>query len=367
MTRTLISVMVLLGVLAAGHLLIDEKGYLLVAVNNYTIETSLFALGVILIFALLLGSVLLNLAGTLWRAFARSRGWLKGRKSKRQQQAFEAALWACINGDDEQLQQALRIADLPDQWQDQQRAMAARVALQQQQPAQALAQLQAMSPESQGQVARLWLEANQGEQALVLLGAQMDEKKVSDNVVASYLDALLQAGKGQQALALIQQRHKQLGWSESRWQQYLQALFAIDESSAQTTFNALPKGLRPLAAPALTQQALRLGQFDAVRGDLLKYLKKGQYQQLAEALQYAGSSDPELRKLIQAALQKQPEQAELLFSLACLANAEGEHELAAKIFDTLAKSPWQALWQQQAEQAYAKTGQFDKAYLLATQ
>ncbi|TMP32545.1 heme biosynthesis HemY N-terminal domain-containing protein [Pseudoalteromonas rubra] len=367
MTRTLISVLVLLGVLAAGHLLIDEKGYLLIAVNNHTIETSLFALAVIGIFAVLLGALVLNLLGALWRTFARSRGWLKGRKNKRQQQALEAAVWACINGDDGQLQQALAISDLPIHWQDQQRAMAARVALQQQQPTQALADLQAMSPQSQGQVAKLWLAANQGEQALTLLGAQMTDKKVSDSVVASYLEALIQAGQSEQALALLQQKYKQLDWSESRWKAYLHALFAIDDSTAQATFNALPKALRPLAAPALTQQALRHGQFDAVRGDLLKYLKKGQYQQLAEALQYAASSDPELRKLIQAALKKQPDQPELLFCLACLANAQGEHELAAKIFDTLAQSPWQGLWQQQAEQAYAKTGQFDKAYLLATQ
>ncbi|KAF7787578.1 HemY protein [Pseudoalteromonas rubra] len=367
MTRTLISIIVLLGVLAAGHLLIDEKGYLLIAVNNHTIETSLFALAVIVIFAVLLGALVLSVLGALWRTFARSRGWLKGRKNKRQQQALEAAVWACINGDDAQLQQALAIAELPAQWQDQQRAMAARVALQQQQSAQALAQLQGMSPESQGQVAKLWLKANQGEQALSLLGAQMDEKKVPDNVVASYLDALIQAEQREQALTLIQQRHKQLRWSEARWKKHLNALLAIDDSSAQATFNALPKALRPMAAGALTQQALRHGQFDAVRGDLLKYLKKGLYQQLAEALQYAGSSDPELRKLIQAALQKQPEQPELLFSLACLANAQGEYELAAKIFDTLANSPWQTLWQQQAQRAYAQTGQFDKAYLLATQ
>ncbi|MDK1290406.1 heme biosynthesis HemY N-terminal domain-containing protein [Pseudoalteromonas umbrosa] len=368
MIRWLFVVILFFVVMAGAHILIDEKGYVLVSAGVYTIESTLVSLVFMLCLALAIGAILLKIGKAIWRVIA---GVSKRRSKKRiarQEAAFEQSVWALINGQDESLSYALQKAEFPEKWRDQQCAIQAKAALHAGQKVVAREYLQQLSEPAQSKVSQLWLAAEQEDQALETLAPQAQMKKASPTQLHAYISALLQARDWDTLQSTIMQRHKQLHWSESQWDSffhdYFSAIAQHTDKDLQALQSALPRGLRALSHAAFVTVCVRTGQLAPVRKELIKLLKKDQVSELAEILQHLDGADIELRKLVQSKLKKQPEQSDLLFCLACLANGEGDHSLAAKIFDMLSNEPWQALWQHQAQRAFAKTGQYEKAYLL---
>ncbi|KZN57199.1 hypothetical protein N474_08335 [Pseudoalteromonas luteoviolacea CPMOR-2] len=371
--RTLVVLIVILlfcAVLAGSHLLIDEKGYVLVSFGQYTIESTLVSLLFIAVITVFVMWLTTKLAKTVWRVI---RGVTARRTKKRQQReedAFTQSVWALINNQPDSLGYTLQLSEFPEKWRDQQLAIQAKAALHIGQKVVAREYLQQLSESAQSKVSELWLAAEQDTQALTSLAPQAQMKKASPTELNAYVSALLQAKDWDTLQSTIEQRHKQLQWSGTQWSQffaaYFEAILRHSDKDIHALYGAFPRALRGQSHEAYVHACVRFGHIEVVRKELLKMLKKSQYQELATILQYAGGGDIELRKAIQAQLKKQPDQTELLFCLASLANGEGDHGLAAKIFDSLSSAPWQALWQHQAEIAFAKTGQFEKAYLLVS-
>ncbi|MBQ4838927.1 heme biosynthesis HemY N-terminal domain-containing protein [Pseudoalteromonas luteoviolacea] len=368
MIRWLLVVSLFFIVMAGAHLLIDEKGYVLVSAGVYTVESTLVSLIFILLMSLAILVIAFKSGKAIWRVFGGLSKHRANKRAARQEAAFEQSIWALINGQDDSLSYALQKAEFPEKWRDQQCAIQAKAALHAGQKVVAREYLQQLSESAQSKVSQLWLAAEQQEQALESLTPQAQMKKASPTELHAYISALLQAKDWDTLLSTIVQRHKQLHWNEQQWDSffsgYFYAITQHTDKDIQSLQSELPRALKLLSHKAFIAVCVRTGQLAPVRKELIKLLKKDQLDELAKILQHLGGADIELRKLVQSKLKKQPEQTELLFCLACLANGEGDHGLAAQIFDTLSKTPWQAMWQHQAELAFAKTGQYEKAYLL---
>ncbi|MCF2858573.1 hypothetical protein L1286_13890 [Pseudoalteromonas sp. SMS1] len=369
--RTVLILAVILlfcAVLAGSHLLIDEKGYVLVSFGQYTIESTLVSL----VFIVAIVLCVIWLSSKVVKAIWRGVGGIATRRAKKRQQreedAFTQSVWALINNQPDSLGYTLQLSEFPEKWRDQQLAIQAKAALHVGKKVVAREYLQQLSEPAQSKVSELWLAAEQDSQALTSLAPQAQMKKATPTELNAYVSALLQAKDWDTLQSTIEQRHKQLQWSGTQWSQfftaYFEAILRHSDKDIHVIYGALPRALRGQSHTAYVHTCVRFGHIMVVRKELLKMLKKSQFQELATILQFANGGDIELRKAIQAQLKKQPEQTELLFCLASMANGEGDHGLAAKIFDSLSSAPWQALWQHQAEVAFAKTGQFEKAYLL---
>ncbi|KZN63168.1 hypothetical protein N473_17210 [Pseudoalteromonas luteoviolacea CPMOR-1] len=368
MIRWLLVAILFFIVMAGAHMLIDEKGYVLVSAGVYTIESTLVSLIFMLCLAIAIGAIILKIGKAIWRVVAGVSQRRSKKRIARQEAALEQSMWALINGQEDSLGYALQKAEFPDKWRDMQCAIQAKAALYAGKKVVAREYLQQLSEPAQSKVSQLWLAAEQEGQALESLAPQAQMKKATPTQLHAYVSALLQAKDWDTLQSTIMQRHKQLHWSESQWDSfftdYFSAIAQHTDKDLQALQGALPRGLRAMSYPAFMAVCVRTGQLAPVRKELIKLLKKDQISELAEILQHLDGADIELRKLVQSKLKKQPEQPGLLFCLACLANGEGDHNLAAKIFDTLSSEPWQALWQYQAQRAFAKTGQYEKAYLL---
>ncbi|OHU84582.1 MULTISPECIES: heme biosynthesis HemY N-terminal domain-containing protein [Pseudoalteromonas] len=365
MIKTLMVIAVVALAMAAGHLLIDEKGYVLIAFNDTTIEGTIVAF-VILLFMALIGAWLASkLLALVWQIYRKTTGHFGNKKRAKSQQALNQAFWGMLNDDAYAVKSAFAKSNAPIQWQDQQHALQAKAALQSGDQAGALQHLQAMSDEGQAQVPKLWLKANQTEQALALLSQPMQQKKPSAAAVSSYLDGLLQEQKLAEVVETLSSKYKQLDLTETYWQGFFKRFFNLAQQDATDYLSQLPKTVQAHAQQPYLQTMASQGQLAKIHDVLAKLLKKGQYHQLASVLAHAKGSDTKLTQAIQNNLKKQEQNSELLFCLACMANAEGDFELAAKIFASLPEQDWQPIWVEPALHSFERTGQYQRAYQLA--
>jgi HemY protein len=364
MIRAILAFALVAAALAAGHLLIDEKGYVLIAFNNTTIEGTIVAFVIMFVLGFIALWLVFKLLKTLLRMYGKTTGFWRSKKALKAQQVWQQGLWASINDDAAAVQSTFNKGQAPEEWQDAQQALLAKAALQQGDKAQALAHLQNISDSAQSKVPKLWLDANQNEQALALLDAPMAEKKPTQAAVSSYLAGLLQAEKHAELATAINQHYKRLDWSQAQWQAFMARWFAANAEQAIGQFEQLPKALKVQSEAIYMQSQASAGQWQNLLPTLQKWLKKGQYQAFADVVVHAKNPDVKLRSSLQDALKKHPEQPQLLFAMGCLANAAGEYELAAKVFDNCQLTELDKAHLKPVLNSYEQTQQFQKAYLL---
>ncbi|CAH9065572.1 hypothetical protein PSECIP111854_03711 [Pseudoalteromonas sp. CIP111854] len=365
MIKALMVIAIVALAMAAGHLLIDEKGYVLIAFNDTTIEGTIVAFVIMLLITVFGSWLILKVLTFSWRLYRSTTGHFSNKKHAKSEQALTDAIWGVLNDDAHMVQSAFAKVNAPTQWQDHQHGLLAKAALQSGEQAQALQHLQAMSDDAQAQVPKLWLNANQSEQALALLSQPMQQKKPNAAAVSNYLEGLLHEQQLAQVVSTLSSKHKQLDLSEPQWHGFFKRFFDTAKQEATSFFAQLPKAVQAHAQLAYLQSVASQGKLSNVHEVLIKLLKKGQYKQLAQVLSHAKGADVKLTQAIQTSLKKQPEHSELLFCLACMANAEGDFELAAKIFASLPEQDWQSYWIDPALHSFEQTGQFKRAYQLA--
>ncbi|BBN80093.1 hypothetical protein PA25_00780 [Pseudoalteromonas sp. A25] len=365
MIKALLVLAVVAAAMAAGHLLIDEKGYVLIAFNETTIEGTIVAFVIMLLLTVLAGWIVLKLLSVVWHFYRSTTGHFSNKRRIKSELALNDAVWGMLNDDAHMIKSAFAKNDAPAQWQDHQQAMLAKAALQSGEQAQALQYLQAMSDDAQAQVPKLWLNANQSEQALALLSQPMQQKKPTPAAVSSYLDGLLHEQQLAEIVATLSSKYKQLDLATKQWHDFFKRFFDSAKQQASDYFSQLPKTVQAHAQLAYLQSMAGQSRLENVHDALIKLLKKGQFSQLSQVLAHAKGVDVKLTQAIQMRLKKQPEHSELLFCLACMANAEGDFELAAKIFASLPEQDWQRYWIEPALYSFEQTGQFQRAYQLA--
>ncbi|MBD1582686.1 heme biosynthesis HemY N-terminal domain-containing protein [Pseudoalteromonas sp. S16_S37] len=363
--KSLLLIFVFAAVLASGHLLVGDAGYVLIAFGKTTLEGTVYSFGALLLMVLILLLILKAVVGWLWKGYRSTTGHFSNKKRIKSEQALTDAIWGVLNDDVQMIKSAFTKNDAPMQWQDQQHAMLAKAALQSGEQAEALQHLQAMSDESQAQVPKLWLNANQSEQALALLSQPMQQKKPNAAAVSSYLDGLLHEQQLADVVTTLSSKYKQLDLATMQWHSFFKRFFDSAKQQASDYFSQLPKAVQAHAQLAYLQSMAGQSCLENVHDVLIKLLKKGQFSQLAQVLAYAKGADIKLTQAIQTQLKKKPEHSELLFCLACMANAEGDFELATKIFASLPEQDWQRYWIEPALYSFEQTGQFQRAYQLA--
>lgn len=102
---------IILGPLAAGH-----QGYVLIQTDSYNIETSVTALGIMIVLLVLVLFAVEWLLRRIFRGGARTRGWFIGRKSSRARKQTREGLMKLAEGDYRQVEKLLtRNADHAEQ------------------------------------------------------------------------------------------------------------------------------------------------------------------------------------------------------------------------------------------------------------
>lgn len=107
MLRMLFLFLVLIASVVIGPMLAGHQGYVLIQTNNYSIETSITALAIMVTLLFLVLFLIEWIINRIFRSAAHTRSWLRGRKSHRAHQQTQAALLKLAEGDYKQVEKLL--------------------------------------------------------------------------------------------------------------------------------------------------------------------------------------------------------------------------------------------------------------------
>ncbi|MFC3034491.1 heme biosynthesis HemY N-terminal domain-containing protein [Pseudoalteromonas fenneropenaei] len=359
MIRVLLYFLLVAVVLAFSHWFIGDKGYVLIAFGQTTIEGSIVAFAVLLLVTVAALWLVAKVALYGWRVLrAPSRHW-RGRRSGRQQQVLHDGLWAMLHGDWAGVERLWQRAELPSHYQTLRQAALVKAASQRGDKLRAQTQLQALPLD--GHTAALWVAIDQRDEALEQLATVANSKGASDYSVLRYAEALIKAECWSLLGAQLQKLIKRQAYSDEDWQTKLASWFkACPNEQLSALWQALPKALQSLAEVSYLQAEVAAGQISKHEATLQKWLKKTRYSELSQVLSHIQSQGSlSLQQQVQAELKRDSKQPELLLSLAGLAWANQDAELASKIFSSLTTVP--KLWRPLQKKAYMAAGRFEQA------
>ncbi|KPH89309.1 heme biosynthesis protein [Pseudoalteromonas undina] len=366
MIGLIIFIVAIVLVLAITPFVLDEKGYVLISFNNTTIE------GTIVSFCIMaaLSTAALYLTYKLVRyclsIYRNTKHGFFARSQERKHAAIEQALWSLINDDYEQVESALSSNSVPAKFTDIRLALLAKTALANNQPDKALERLFEISPEQQLKVTKLWLASGDSSVIEPQIRVAAESKKATVLDLKLYTEVLVQ----QQHFKLLEDFLPRLlrknALNDTQWQQVFLAYFAAQANDELTAkYQHLGKKLQAHAHTAYLTQMAKVGQLASIENELVKLLKQKQHEQLAHILSEAAPSNAyKLQSSIQERLKKDEHNNALLLALACLANAQGDYDLAARVFDKALNSENKAQYRQQAILSYKHSAQLDKALVL---
>jgi len=367
MIGLIIFIVAIVLVLAITPFVLDEKGYVLISFNNTTIE------GTIVSFCIMaaLSAAALYLTYKLVRyclsIYRNTKHGFFARSQERKHAAIEQALWSLINDDYEQVESALSSNSVPAKFDDIRLALLAKAALANNQPDKALEYLFEISPEQQLKVAKLWLASGDSSVIEPQIRMAAESKKATVLELKLYTEVLVQ----QQHFKILEDFLPRLlrkdALSDKQWQQVFLAYFAAQASDELTSkYQQLGKKLQAHAHTAYLTQMAKTGQLASIENALIKMLKHAKHHtELADILREAAPSNAyKLQSSIQERLKKDEHNNALLLALACLANAQGDYDLAARVFDKALNSDNKSQYRQQAILSYKHSAQIDKALVL---
>lgn len=364
MIRIILVILAIAILLAVSPLLIGEVGYVLISFNHTTLEGSIVAFcAAFLIIALGL-YVTYKLIRYIWSLYSNTRHRFFARSEERKQAAIEQGIWSLINSDSEQLELALENNSVADNWLDVRYALLAKAALQKNDANKAIGLLEQVSADNQLKVAKLWLASGDSSTVTSDLKALADAKKATALELKMYAEVLVQQQKWTALEQFMPRLLSKQALTDTQWSSLFTAYFmAQPHSQLIDKYQQLSKSLKVKAHMAYLSVMAKAGRLNEIEVTLLKMLKKPeQHNDLAKILNVSAPGDAlKLQANLQDALKKEPENEALLLSLACLANAHGEYELAARVFDK-ALTPGNCKdYLAQAQLSYSKSAQPQKA------
>jgi len=410
MIGLVILIVAIVVVLAVTPFVLDEKGYVLISFNNTTIEGTIVSFCIMAVITAVVLYLTYKLIRYLLSIYHNTKHGFFARSQERKQAAIEQALWSAINDDYEHVEQALSGNSVPDKFEDIRLALLAKAALANNQTDKALERLFEISPEHQLKVAKLWLASGDSGAIESQMRVSAEAKKATSLELKLYAEVLVQ----QQHFSALEEflprllRKKALTdaqWTQlfsayfnaldagqlsekykfsaleeflprllrkkaltdAQWTQLFSAYFnALDAGQLSEKYKQLPKKLQVHAHTAYLMQMAQAGQLAVIEGDLIKMVKHNeQHAQLANILSKATSADAaKLQVSIQDRLKKDDSNNSLLLALACLANAQGDYDLAARIFDKALNSDNKKQFSEQAVLSYKNSAQAEKALVL---
>ncbi|ASM48405.1 HemY protein [Pseudoalteromonas espejiana DSM 9414] len=367
MIGLIISIVAIVLVLAVTPFVLDEKGYVLISFNNTTIEGTIVSF---CIMAAIIAAVLYltyKLVRYLLSIYHNTKHGFFARSEERKQAAIEQALWSAINDDYEHVEKALSGNSVPSKFEDIRLALLAKAALTNNQVDKALERLFEISPDNQLKVAKLWLASGDSSAIESQMRASVEAKKATELELKLYAEILVQQQHFSALEEFLPRLLRKKALTEPQWIQLFSAYFNAQNSDKLTEkYKQLPKKLQVHAHTAYLMQMAKVGQLAAIESDLIKMVKHNdQHTQLASVLSKATTAEAvKLQTSIQERLKKDDTNNALLLSLACLANAQRDYELAAKVFDKALNSDNKKQFSEQAALSYKNTAQADKALVL---
>ncbi|MGS0536925.1 heme biosynthesis HemY N-terminal domain-containing protein [Pseudoalteromonas sp. SaAl2] len=362
MIRLILLILAIAVLLALSPMLIGEVGYVLISFNQTTIEGSIVAFcATFLVIALGL-YLTYKLIRYIWSLYSNTRHRFFARSEERKQAAIEQSVWSLVNSDYEQLELALANNSVADQWQDLRHAMLAKAALHNNESNKAIEQLDKISPDNQLKAAKLWLASGDSSTVTGELKALAEAKKASALELKLYAEVLVQQKKWSALEQFMPRLLSKKALTDSQWNVLFSAYFNA-QSELPEKYQALSKHLKIKAGTAYLSAMAKCGHLSEIEQTLIKMLKKPDDQhQLAQVLKVSAPGDAlKLQANLQDILKKQPDNQDLLLALACLANAHGEYDLAARVFDKALTPSNKREYLAQAQLSYSKSAQPQKA------
>ena len=367
MIRFLLLIVAIAICLGAAPFFIDEKGYVLISFNKTTIEGTIWGFCGLIILICGASFLFYKLVRYLHSLYSNTRHRFFARSEERKQAVIEQALWSLISGDNEQLERALENNSVPDNWQDVRYALLAKTALQQNDTNKAIALLEQISPENQLKAAKLWLASGDCSTVSSELKALAEAKKATDLELKLYAEVLVQQQKWTALEQFMPRLLSKKALTDNQWSILLTAYFmAQPDSQLADKYQQFSKNVKVKAHSCYLAAMAKAGRLNEIEISLLKMLKKPeQYQELAQILKVSAPGDAlKLQANLQDSLKKEPDNQHLLLALACLANAHGEYDLAARVFDKALTHSNSNEYLAQAQLSYSKSAQPEKALML---
>ncbi|WP_166114009.1 heme biosynthesis protein HemY [Pseudoalteromonas sp. Z9A5] len=367
MIGLIILIVALVLVIGVAPYVINEKGYVLFSFNDYTVEGTMFAfIGTVILFIAVL-LIVYKLVRYLLSIYHNTKHGFFARSQERKQVAVEQALWSAINDDYEHVEQALSGNSVPDKFEDIRLALLAKAALASNQTDKALEHLFEISPEHQLKVAKLWLASGDSSAIESQMRVSAESKKATPLELMLYTEVLVQ----QQHFSTLEDFLPKLLckkiFTSEQWTRVFSAYFSAQPAEEITNkYKQLPKKLQAYAHIAYLMSMAAAGKLTVIEGDLIKMVKHNeQHEQLAYILSGVSSADAiKLQISIQDRLKKDENNNALLLALACLSNAQGNYDLAARVFDKALNLDNKKQFTQQAALSYKNSAQAEKALVL---
>lgn len=285
----LLSLLTLLLVgLALGPKVAEYKGYVLVVMENGTLQMSIFGLLFSLCLSLICLWVVIWLSKRLMRLLSGSHSWLGNWGERKKQTAFERGLFALAEGNYEQAQAQLSKIE-QDDFNGLNLLAAAEVAinLQQQDKARYLWKLASSYPQA-SLAANLCLikdqlHHKQHVEALQIIHNLDEKQQGNPGIIKLWASALAQSGKWTELQEKLVGWKKALGSEYENWvQQTSEGSFAEIASKhganqLKQTWQEAPRATRkdPARQAAYINQLIKQGMFQDAEKALLEYQKSG--------------------------------------------------------------------------------------------
>jgi HemY protein len=367
MIGLIILIVAIVAVIAITPFALDEKGYVLISFNNTTIEGTIVSFCIMAIVTAIVLYLTYKLIRYLLSIYHNTKHGFFARSQERKQAAIEQALWSAINDDYEHVEQALSGNSVPDKFDDIRLALLAKAALANNQTDKALERLFEISPEHQLKVAKLWLASGDSSAIESQMRVSAESKKATALELKLYTEVLVQQQHFSALEEFLPRLLRQKVFSSEQWTRVFSAYFSAQPVDKITSkYKQLPKKLQAYAHTAYLATMASAGQLIEVEGDLIKMVKHNdQHEQLAFILNGATNGNAiKLQTSIQERLKKDDNNNALLLGLACLANVQGDYDLAARVFDKALNPENKKQFSQQAALSYKNSAQAEKALVL---
>ena len=367
MIGLIILIIVIVVVMAVTPFVLDEKGYVLISFNNTTIEGTIVSFCIMAVITAVVLYLTYKLIRYLLSIYHNTKHGFFARSQERKQAAIEQALWSAINDDYEHVEQALSGNSVPDKFEDIRLALLAKAALANNQTDKALERLFEISPEHQLKVAKLWLASGDSSAIESQMRVSAEAKKATSLELKLYAEVLVQQQHFSALEDFLPRLVRKKALSDAQWTQLFSAYFnALDADKLSEKYKQLPKKIQANAYIAYLTTMAATGQLAVIEGELIKMVKHNdQHELLAHILSGATTADAiKLQTTLQDRLKKDENNNALLLALACLANAQGDYDLAARVFDKALNSQNKKQFTQQATLSYKNSAQAEKALVL---
>lgn len=344
MIRLVLLVLILAAAMWFGPLLVNNAGYVKVIVAGKVFETTLLGLTIVFLAVISALWLLVVLLRKLMRLQHLSFNFLKWRRQRKAQQAFELGLEAYAKQQWHSASQYLQQACADDFMAPQKHLIAAYAAFYAGDSDKANRHAQQLQQTDAGLFlqADLLLQQAQPGQACALLAERVQANTQDKGLGQLYLYALQQAGQWQQLLQWVPTALKQQWFDKTKWRQQRFNIYpaAISQLSQQQRFDeaadywqALPAKERKSTAANIGRAwaMAQSGQQEAAEKLLLSQLQLAELPQLLPYIRQIplGHSVLKLRKQVQNWLHEHPTNGYLYALLAYMAAEEGEPEQAA--------------------------------------